>query len=210
MSLANHSVAITAGSGTTVATMTDAASKELQVIVPAGPTGHVKRSTPTYIIATGNQANVAAARTTHVDIFNAASSGKILKIYGIFIIPTLAAVTGVGLTWEIIPTSAVGTGGTGLTALKFDSTNGAVPAQVTARAKPTGGATGSTVFQFANTSSEETIPYGSSASILNHVLTFSIDDLQPIVLREGEGLKIDQTTSSNVGSTNIQIIFTLE
>lgn len=60
-----------------------------------------------------------------------------------------------------------------------------------------------TVTLYLNTSSEETIPYGSETSILNHLP-------YPITLRNGEGLKVDQTTSSNAGFTNIVAIFTIK
>jgi hypothetical protein len=209
MAYSNDSILVTPGTGAAVATQT-ADGKELQVMIPAGATGHLKRSTPTYIFATGNLANVAASRTTHLDLFNAVGSGKIIKVYGIFIIPTLVSVTGIGLTWEIVKTADVGTGGVTIVGRAFDSANVAIPAQVTCRSKPTGGATLNFILQYANTSSEETVPYASQASVMNHLAHTPIDDLQGIVLREGEGLKIDQTTNSAVGSTNFHIIYTLE
>jgi hypothetical protein len=209
MGYSNASILVTPGVGETVATHT-ADNKELQVFIPAGATGHLKRTTPSYIFATTASANVAAARTTHIDLFNAVGTGVTMKVYGIYIIPALAAVTGVGLTWELIKTADVGTGGVTLTGRPYDSQNAGIPAGVTARSKPTGGATTNFILQYVNTSSEETIPYASQASILNHVATQGIDDLQPIVLRNGEGLKIDQTTNSAVGTTTFHIIFTLE
>jgi len=207
MSISNDSILVTPGSGATVATqLVDA--KEYQVVMIADSNGHFEKTTPTWIFASGNSANVAAARTTHFDMFNATGSGKIVVIEAIYIIPTLAAVTGVGLTWEIIKTSAVGTTGSALTARPFDSSNTAIGANVTARSKPGGGATTDYIHQYVNTSSEETIAYGSMASILNHVPAVCAR-LQGIVLRENQGIKIDQTTNSSVGSTNIQVIFTI-
>jgi hypothetical protein len=199
----------TATGGDLIATYTQS-SKEHQVVMIAGINGHIYDSAPTWVAATGNSANVAATRTTHFDLFNASGSGVVLKVYGIYIIPTLAAVTGVGLTWEIIRTSAVGTGGTAITPRPLDTTNPALPSGVTCRSKPTGGATTNYILGYPNTSSEETLPYGSLASILNHVKTAIPAQPQPIVLREGEGLKIDQTTNSSVGSTNIEVLFTAE
>jgi len=160
---------------------------------------------PSWLVSTGNQVNVAAARTTHFDIFNAAGSGKLLKVLGIYIIPTLAAVGGVGLTWEIIRTSAVGSGGVGCTPVPCDSDNTALPAQITARGKPAGGATTSITVLSVNTSSEETVPYASQASQFNHIPAGRV-----LVLHEGQGLKLDQTTSSNVGSTNVVVVFTVQ
>jgi len=207
MTQANNSIAVTAGSGDLVATHL-VNSKEYQVVMVANESGHIDGSIPTWVVQTANSANVAAARTTFIDIFNASGSGQIIEIKGIYIIPTLAAVTGVGLTWEIIKTSAIGSGGSALTPRPFDSTNTALNANVTARIKPSGGATTNFILLSPNSSSEETIPYGSMASILNHVPSFAYG--QGIYLREGEGLKVDQTTNSSVGSTNIIVVFVVE
>lgn len=206
MTQANDSILVTPGSGATVATHL-VNSKEHQVVMLAGPSGNIYGTADTFIAATGNSANVAAARTTHFDLFNASGSGKIIEVVGLFIIPTLVAVTGVGLTWELIKTSAVGTGGTTLTPRSMDSTNAALPAGVTARSKPTGGATTNFILSYQNTSSEETSPYAGMASILNHLTFSQMLDVQSIILREDEGLKLDQTTNSAVGSTNVQLIF---
>lgn len=212
MTQANDSVLVTPGSGATIATHL-AASKEHQVVMIADVTGHVLGTKETWIATTGNTANVAAARTTHVDFFNATGSGKIVRVVGYFLMPTLTAVTGVGLTWELIRTSAVGTGGTAGTARPVDTSNTALPAGITFRTKPTGGATTNYILQYINSSSEETLPYGSLASILNHVCSYPslhFSGQQPIVIRENEGIKIDQTTNSAIGSTNHMIIFTVE
>lgn len=211
MAQANDSVLVTPGSGATIATHL-ANSKEHQVVVLADAGGHLLNSKDTYIVRTGNTIHVAAARTTLFDIFNASGSGKIMRVTGVYIIPALVAVTGVGQTYEVIHTSAVGTGGTTITPVSFDSANPAVPAQITARAKPAGGATTSATLQLINGSSEETNPYAAMASVLNHVPMGGM--LAPgevgWVIREGQGLKIDQTTNSAVGNVNIQIVFTLE
>lgn len=208
MGLANDSVAITPGSGATVATHA-AGSKEHQVTMEADASGHIKGSKPTWTVASQNSANVAAARTTHFDLFNASGSGVILRVLGVYIIPTLAAVTGVGLTWEVLRTTSVGTAGTGRTPVKHDTANSALPGGVTARSKPTGGAASGDTLYYVNASSEETSPYAGLASILNHLPQVG-PDAQALVLREGEGLKVDQTTNSSVGSTNVVVVFTVE
>lgn len=209
MAQANDSITVTPGSGATVATHL-AAGKEHQVVLLADSAGHLQGTLPTWVVSTTLSANVNAARTTHVDLYNATGSGVVLVVHGIFIVPSLTAVTGVGLTWEVIRTSSVGTGGTTLTPRPMDTANAALPTQVTARSKPTGGATTNYALLYPNTSSEETIPYASLASTLNHLGVIGDDWLQELVIREGEGIKIDQTTASNVGSTNIVLVFTVE
>lgn len=213
MSLANDSVLVSpSGSGATIATHL-ANSKEHQVMMVADPNGQLLGDLATWLVSTANTAHVAASRTTLLDLFNATSSGVIVKVRGIWIIPTLTAVTGVGQTYETIRTSAVGTGGTTLTPGKFDTADAALPAQVTARLKPTGGATTDAtnpLTLYHNGTSEETIPYASTASVTNHVPLAGTPYARPIVLREGQGLKIDQTTNSSVGSVNVVVLFTVE
>lgn len=184
--------------------------KEYPVGMMADEAGHILGTVPTWVAAAPALTNVAAARTTHLDLFNAAGSGVVLSIHGVFIIPSLVAVTGVGLTWEIIRTSSVGTGGTTVTPRPMDTANPALPAGVTCRSKPTGGATTNYVLLYPNTSSEETSPYAGSASRLNHLGVIGDPVLQEVVLREGEGIKIDQTTNSSVGTTTLVVVFTVE
>lgn len=207
MALANDSVLVTPGSGAAIATEL-AGGKEHQVVCVADDAGHILGSKATWIWSSQNSANVAAARTTHADLFNAVGSGVILRIHSVLIIPSLAAVAGVGLTFEIIRTNTVGTGGTVRAAEKFDSASAALPAGVTGRSKPTAGAATAATLIYVNGSSEETIPYASQASTLNHIPR--APEIQAPVLREGEGLKIDQTTSSAIGTTNVVIVFTVE
>jgi hypothetical protein len=209
MGLADSSIAITAGSGETVATSTISGKKH-QVVMLADANGYIQGSKPTWVVQSGNTANVAAATTTHIDLFNAAGSGVILVVEAIYIIPTLAAVTGLGLTWNIVRTNAVGTGGSTVTPRPMDTANTALPGGVTARLKPTGGATTNYILLSPNGSSEETSPYAGMASTLNHIGGLFSPWLQGIHCREGEGIKIDQTTNSNVGSTNTVIVFTTE
>ncbi len=206
MTQANDSILVTPGSGATVATHL-ANSKEHQVVISAAASGHLFGTCPTWVVSTGNTAHVAAARTTLVDVFNASGSGVVLRVCGVFVIPALVAVTGVGQTYEVIRTSAVGTGGTTATPQAFDSTNTSLPAQVTARTKPTGGATTSATLLYLNGSSEETNPYAALASMMNHIPRCGRGDTQDLVLREGEGLKIDQTTNSSVGNVNVVLVF---
>jgi hypothetical protein len=207
MAQAGDSILVTPGSGATVATETWN-SKEHQAVVLVGEGGHRYGTAPTYIYSTGNSANVAAARTTHADLFNASGSGVLVYVWAVYIIPTLAAVTGVGLTWELAWSSTVGTGGTTKAATLMDQNNAAVSANVTCRSKPTGGSTIGSVISFPNGTSEETLAMAAMASILNNVPGAGIPPLQPVVIREGQGIKVDQTTSSNVGSTNIVIVTT--
>jgi len=122
----------------------------------------------------------------------------------------------VGTTTTLVfkpTTSAVGTTGTTITAGKFDTADTALPATVTARTKPGGGATTDATNPltiFVNGSSEETIPYASQASTLNHIPLAGTPYFRPIILRETQGLKVDQTTNSSIGNINVVVVFTVE
>ena len=208
MTQANDSILVTPGSGATVATHL-ANSKEYQVIMPACDSGHILGTKETYLVQTGNSANVAAAATVIFDLFNATASGKVITVTGIYIIPTLTAVVGIGLTFLIERTTSVGTGGSTLTPRPYDATH-SISASVTARSKATGGAAAGVTLWTANTSSEETTPYAGMASTLNHLpgASFYGQQVPGIVMAENTGLRISQTTNSSIGSTNILVLFT--
>lgn len=209
MTKANSSIKVTPGTGPDTATHS-AGGKEHQLMMPADSRGYILGSADTFVVDTNFSANVAAARTTHLDLFNAAGSGVVLEILGIYIVPSQTAVTGVGLTWELIRTTAVGTGGTAVVPRPLDSTNAALPAAITARSKATGGATSDYVWTYMATSSEETTPYAGMASVLNHLDFSATPDAQKLTLNPGEGLKVDQTLNSAVGTTNLRVVFAVK
>jgi hypothetical protein len=94
-----------------------------------------------------------AANQRAFDLFNGASSGLLLKMLGLWPVPASdVAVTGlVSARFDVLRTSAVGAAGTAATykgtattaptVNPLDTANPALPAAVTARSVPTGGAT---------------------------------------------------------------------
>lgn len=225
MAQANDSILVTPGSGATVATHL-VASKEHQVICVADDSGHIQGSLPTYFYCTPPQ--VASGSKLHADIFNATGSGKIMDIRGVWLIQKLdVAVTGlVGVRMDLYRTSAVGTGGTaaavdsatidvaGGNFTKFDESNAAIPAQITARATPTGGATISRWLFPSFSSPEEGMtatgsgPTGYLSQYQNLIPMFTYG--QKLVVRENTGILFKQGTVASVGSVSILVAFTLE
>lgn len=194
MSLASNSVPITAGVGTAIATVT-IAGKEYQVIMQAHASGHLKGTIPTYLY--WSTFDAGAANEILIELFNALGSGKVVKLRKLFVHHNQAVVTGVPFLYDVIRTSAVGTGGTTITGRPNDTTNPAIPAQITCRHAPAGGATSVyTYFGFA-VDTEETRPGTAIAPMINWLPEG--DDIGDIVLREGEGIKVTQVTSSAVG-----------
>jgi hypothetical protein len=215
--LANDSILVTPGSGATMATHT-VGGKEHQVVMLADDSGHLQQTVPTYNWWVPWQA--VGANKLMGDIFNASGSGKILEVRGVWGIPKNdVAVTGVlGVEIGIYRTSAIGTGGSAHTynggtastshvITPWDSNNVAPPAQVTARAAPTGGATISALWwpQFAFTEETNAASYISGYTNLIPVGTVN----QRLTLNEGQGMLIKQGAVASVGSLGFLTLFTL-
>jgi hypothetical protein len=220
MAQANDSILVTPGSGATVATHT-VAGKEHQVMMLADDSGHITGSLPTYAIITPPIA-VGASKLL-LDIFNATGSGKVMDIRGAWIIPKLdTAVTGaVSARVDMYRTNAVGTGGSVVVAdsptmdvatgsmWKFDESNAAVPAQITARVAPAGGATISRWLFPTNVATEEAATsMGYLTQWQNLIPMFFFG--QKLAVRENTGILFKQGAVASVGSVSILVAFTLE
>ena len=220
MSQANDSILVTPGTGATVATHL-IGGKEHQVVVLADDSGHVQGSLPTYYYAVPGAA--VGASKLYLDLFNAIGSGKIIDIRGIWVIPkTDVAVTGaLGVRVDLYRTSAVGTGGTaaayksatldvaGGTIWPVDTNNADLPAQITARHLPTGGATISGWIFPTYSLGEETATsqaFMSQYQNLMHNLTWG----QKFAIREGQGILLKQGTVAATGTVHFLLAFTVE
>ena len=220
MSLADTTVPITAGAGTSIAGQT-VGSKIHQVVMQADASGHVVGTLPTYFYC--GPPTTVGANKLHLDLFNATGSGKIIDIRGIWLVPKLdvAVVGAVAVRVDLYRTSAVGTGGTAASTdsatvdvgggnfTKFDETNTAIPAQITARVVPTGGATISRWLFPNNYAPEEAnTSMGYLAQWQNLIPAFTFG--QKLVVRENTGILLKQGAVASVGSVSILIAFTLE
>lgn len=220
MSQANDSILVTPGSGATVATEL-IGGKEHQVVIQADNSGHLLGSLPSYMYATPS-APVGASKL-YFDLFNAAGSGRVIDVRGVWAIPdTDVAVAGaVAIRVDLYRTSAVGTGGTaaayksatvdvgGGNITPFDTANAALPAQITARWLPTGGATISEWLLPTYALGEEASTsqaYMTQYQNLLPALTFG----QKLALREGQGLLMKQFTVASVGNIGFLVAFTVE
>src|SRR5687768_17320637 len=93
MTLANDSVLITPGTGTTIASHT-VSSKEHQVVMLADPDGHIQGTAAAYVMTQQPRVTTAAA-TDFFDLFNATGSGKIIRIRGIWIAVQITAASAI-------------------------------------------------------------------------------------------------------------------
>lgn len=214
MSQANDSILVTPGSGATVATEL-INSKEHQVMLVADSSGHLLGTKPRYVALIPSQVHVAVANTVHWDLFNA-DAALIVRVLSILQIPNITtAVTGIVFDWLLERTTAVGTGGSVITPWLPDLSQTALDADITCRSKPTGGATASTDLRTYSLSSEETnaatIQVASMGG-LELIPSPLLPDNQGygVVLRQNQGLRCVQVTSSAAGNTGWLITFTVE
>lgn len=217
MTLAGDSILVTPGSGATVATHT-VSSKEHQVVMVAGDDGHILGSRPVYFYNIASQVHVAGANTVHWDMFNA-DAALIVRVLSVRQIPNITtAVTGIVFDWKLARTTAVGTGGSAQTAWLRDTNDAALDADITCRSKPTGGATESTILFNYSLSSEETntatiqVASQGGLELVPVGLIQAPPDIREkgIVLRQNQGLRCVQITSSAAGNTGWLIAFTVE
>jgi hypothetical protein len=204
----------TLGTGGIIATET-VSSKEYQVTMMATPDGHIVGSKSLYAAMIPSQVHVASANTVHWDLFNADAT-LLVRVVSIRQIPNITtAVTGIVFDWLLERTTAVGTGGTVITPWLPDLSGTALDADVTCRSKPTGGATASTDLRNYSLSSEET--NAGTIMIASHGgLELLQAGLIPVnygpglVLRQNQGLRCVQVTSSAAGNTGWLITFSVE
>jgi hypothetical protein len=209
---ANDSIDVTPGTGATVATHL-AGGKEHQVVMVADEDGHVQGSNDTWLLYQTPRVLTAAA-TDLFDLFNASGSGKLLRLRSLFAIRQRTAALATVPDWQFdaIRTSAVGTGGTAVVAgaataapsagvlslQDADTSNAALPAQITARSLPTGGATAEaflfSTFLSGIHSATARDPAFELMSGVN--LVPELPYANPFILREGQGLKMRQITAT--------------
>lgn len=204
----------TVAAGDVIATHT-VDSKEYQTMMRADISGHIIGSKPTYIYNLPLQVHVAAANTVHLDLFNA-DAALIVRVVSIQQIPDVsAAVTGVVLNWLLERTTSVGTGGTTITAWLPDLSQAALDADITCRSKPTGGAAADTDLRNYAISSEETnggtimLAALGGLELVPEVLR-PVNGGHGIMLRQNQGIRVVQVTSSSVSQSGWLIAITVE
>jgi hypothetical protein len=205
MALPNDSIAVTPGSGATVATQL-VSSKEYQVVMLALPDGHISGSLPQYRMICPAQA--VGANKVFLDLFNATGSGVAIRVLSAYCyVDNDTAVTGtLGVEVNLTRTTAVGTGGTAATAdgtsltaitiSKMDTANAALSANIT-----TAGALIGQRFVFT----EETNAASGIAGVLG--AEFVRNEGADLIVRENTGLRFVQGSVASVGSLSFEITF---
>lgn len=216
MPQANDSVSVTPGTGALIATQL-VGGKEYQVVCVADENGQIEGSNPRYRLIIPSQ--TVGANKVFCDLFNATGSGKLIKVLSLFVYADNdTAVTGtLGVEVALTRTTAVGTGGTAAvndgttltapTITRFDTLDSVVPAQITARSAPTGGATAGAYLGSRWVFTEET----NAASAIAGTAGADIirNEGAKLIVRENEGIRVLQGAVASVGSVSIEINFAL-
>lgn len=208
MAQANDSVTITPGTGATIATHL-AGGKEHQVVMLANPAGSLIGDIPTY--SAWSTTIASTANLVYMHVFNAPTSGKIVKMRKVFLQPSQAVVAAPAPhTWRVAKTSAVGTtGNSGITIRAHDSANPAVPPQVSAGRSYTAGGTQTFTYFEVPIATEETAAGNGLAGLIN-ILPNDGDMVSDYILREGEGLAIQVVTAAAAYTWSVLAVFSIE
>lgn len=148
-------------------------------------------------------------------IFNDTGSGVVIRIYRILILnnQTVAIANGVLTSIEIRRVTA-STGGSNLTVVKHDTSSSTLPAEVYVKTGATDTVT-DRLKQFYWSTDEPaatgtTLDEWECIPVFNYIWEsgYGESTIDPIVLREGEGIAIKQPGSNTLGSCDIFIEFT--
>lgn len=153
-----------------------------------------------------------AANKHHISIMNAAGSGKVVAVKKMFIINTqLSSVTGVAVRADVKRMTAH-SGGTVITPTLCDSTNAALPAEITVRTGATSVTESSLLFPLTFTNDEAGATQAFPSTQLMAGLNWMPEgaETQETRLRPGEGLTVKQITSTTVGQFAWLIVFTVD
>ncbi len=181
--------------------------REVQAATLVDGSGHVVGSRPDFLLYFTPAANTA--NRILGDVFN---TGTVpIRIRGLWLQPTMTAVTGAQISWIVQRTSAIGTGGVAVSSGVLDTTGGAWPAAATARANPTGGATAvaPNLFEFFALNEETNAAFGMVPLV--NLLPQLGDRVTEVVLRQNEGFAVRQSAIANaVGLTGMLILATFD
>ena len=158
-----------------------------------------------------------ASNKSMLTVFNGSGSGRIIRVKRVWLLNNqTSGVTGVLTTFELRRISA-SSGGTAVTPVKHDSNSENMPAQVACATGPTDTLTGDAAYTRWMWSNDEpavsamTNDETECVPVLACVFDAATGDadIEPIVLREGQGLCVRHTGSSAVGVADAIIEFTM-
>lgn len=203
----NDSIAITAGTGTTVATHT-VSSKEYQAIMIADAAGYLIDD-PTDCFASCGLAMAKAASRNYLTLFNNDdASGRVVDVLGVWLGQELtAAVTGLVRGYRLYRSNTTTpSGGTLNTPVKLDTGSGALDADVEVRVSSGSGVTATVsgeAIAAIGIAEEETGGGGSSRIWLWNWKEIGMS----LVLRPDEGIIVQQDSTAGTGLISVGVVF---
>ncbi|HAT11079.1 MAG TPA: hypothetical protein DCS97_10915 [Planctomycetes bacterium] len=165
---------------------------------------------PTYWVLA--DAVALAASKHHLSIMNEAGSGKVIALKKLFQINlAVTSVTGIALRFDFKAITAH-SGGTVLTPSLCDSTNPALPAQITCRTAAASVTEGGILWPYTTQNDEVSAANTAVANFLSQGLNWLPEggEMQEKRLRDGEGVTMKQITTSTVGSFGWLLCFTVD
>lgn len=162
-------------------------------------------------------AGAAGANKIYFDLFNATGSGRSLRVLSVVpVVSGAVAVTGlVAVDLFLTRTSAVGTTGTTVgndaavlttgSITRMDPSIATVPAQITARVAPGGGATAGAVISSGSFFTEETSVAAYQPQDL--VRRYAGPAAPNIIVPENTGIRVVQGAVASVGNIGFDVIF---
>lgn len=214
-------VAITAGSGTSIATDDVSGVHYQRVKLDVGGDGAASAVTalnplPVKTTALGQtwyvcaDAVALAANKWHLTVWN--GSSNVIKVRKLFLVNVqTGAVTGVAVRLSMFTIASAPTSGTLLTARPADSTNTALPGTLEVRTGPTASA-GNLLWPVVAACGEigATQAFPSTHLLQFGNLMLEGNEIQEMTLRQNEGMGVQQVTSTTVGSWAWVLAFTIE
>lgn len=197
MSRASDSIAITPGTGAEVATV-KVGSLRHQVMVLSDEFGHVVGTVPTYRLLIPAQA--VGADKVFFDLFHVGGTDRTVRVLSVRAIKDDGTATQLYLT----RTTDVGAGGTAATyngtslsapgLSPMDPANDDASVYVSARSAPASGATAGALIAHRSVLSEADF------------LALSVNDIQPLVVPAGTGIRMVQGSTAGTGNLTFEVM----
>jgi hypothetical protein len=206
MTVAGDSITVTPGAGATVATHT-VGSKEHQVVMQAGHDGHIIGSKDDFL---AYYTPVTNANNREVGSLFNADAAVVVRVRGIWLMPTMTAITGAQIGFNVNRISSLGTtGAVAVTPRPMDTTYATLDPQITAWYGSTAGAALVYTYFAQYTFNEETNAAFGMVPLVNMLPQMGNQTVE-IVLRQNEGVQVKQNVANIVGLTGLMMYFVVE
>lgn len=159
--------------------------------------------------------SAAGANQVHFDFFNASGSASDVEIWSVapVVIGSTAVSGAVAVDLFLTRTTAIGTGGTGatylgatLTASTFGNVDNeeTLNANITARLRPTGGATAGAIISTTSVLTEE---LSGGNYVPSRDLVRNLADEPKLIVKQGTGIRVVQGSVASVGNLAFNVLF---